>query len=230
MKLTTTRMVMVTVLVVLPILAKPAWAKPCMVSQPFNTFAPNFWTSENNPAPYAQVWASFEFPSACHIIEADWVGGYNPAATPITGWTVGFYNDNSGVPGSPLFLLSVAGSGGEIPYGTGSYCDVNGCFPTYSYSAPVPSILVSGLATYWFSVVPDLTTSPPDWGWGAGPSGSPSIYQCVQGNCGVFVGFGPVGASVAFDLIGEQATPEPSSLLLLATGILGLAGSIYRRS
>jgi hypothetical protein len=214
-----------------PIMTIPACAG-VVYSQPFNTSNPQYWTSEDNQTgTWAQVWDSFEFLVPTMVDGVTWVGGYNGPSTPltITGWSVGFYSDNSGVPGALFAVDNVYGNAGESPYLSGIFCEANGtCIKTYQYSVYFASLDL-GPGTYWLSVVPQLT-SPPDWGWGNSTGGPGSTYQCVYGTCGpASVGFAPVGVNVAFDLIGQQATPEPSSLLLLATGIFSLAGSIHRR-
>jgi hypothetical protein len=51
-------------------------------------------------------------------------------------------------------------------------------------------------------------------------------YQCFFGTCG------GVGVNFAFDLTGNPVsgtTPEPGTLVLLDTGVLGLAGSLRRK-
>ena len=75
--------------------------------------------------------------------------------------------------------------------------------------------------TYWLSVVPDMAF-PPQWGWGTGFQGDNLSYQdyYIGGRSHLDVDF-------AFNIQG--VVPEPSSFILLGTGILGLAGTLRRK-
>ena len=82
-----------------------------------------------------------------------------------------------------------------------------------------------GPGTYWASVVPDLGF-PPQWGWGTSAQGDGLGYQCFFGTCG------PVATDFAFAIDGHPVvgtTPEPGTLIMLGSGILGLAGTMRRK-
>jgi hypothetical protein len=127
------------------------------------------------------------------------------------------YNDNAGAPGNPIATGSFAGNGGETFLG-----NING-FPIYSYSLSFGSFDMAA-GTYWASVVPDLGF-PPQWGWATGTGGDGAAWQCFFGACG------PVGADMAFAIDGTavNSTPEPGTLIMLGTGVLGLAGTLRRK-
>jgi hypothetical protein len=94
--------------------------------------------------------------------------------------------------------------------------------PTYSYSLAI-SFAATGGTRYWVSVVPDLVV-PPQWGWETSSQGNGVAYQCFFGSCG------NISADMAYSLYAQQTTvPEPSSMLLLGSGVLGLAGVIRRK-
>ncbi len=77
------------------------------------------------------------------------------------------------------------------------------------------------MTTYWLSVVPNLTF-PPQWGWAQGMMGDGLAYQDFFG------ARSPLAVDFAFNVQGVP-TPEPGSLILMGTGILGLAGMLRRK-
>ena len=98
--------------------------------------------------------------------------------------------------------------------------DVNG-FPIYMYSLFFQSFDMSA-GTYWASVIPDLGF-PPQWGWATATGGNG--YQCFFGACGPT----SIGMAYAIDGTAVNTTPEPGTLIMLGTGILGLAGTLRRK-
>jgi PEP-CTERM motif len=75
--------------------------------------------------------------------------------------------------------------------------------------------------TYWLSLVPD-STFPPQWGWGTGLLGDGVSYQDFFGVRT------QLGVDFGFDISGKPI-PEPGTLMMLGTGILGLAGALRRK-
>ena len=95
----------------------------------------------------------------------------------------------------------------------------------YSYDLYFQSFdMVPG--TYWASVVPDLGF-PPQWGWATAGNGSGG-YQCFFGSCGAAVDANGNGVNFAYAVDGKPV-PEPGTLVMLGTGLLGLAGSLRRK-
>ena len=93
-------------------------------------------------------------------------------------------------------------------------------FYTYSWTLPVPFAASAG-TEYWASIVPDLDL-PSQWGWGTSMSADHFAWQCVFGTCGAV----EPPTDLAFAL---YATPEPGTLVRMASGLLGLARVIRRK-
>jgi hypothetical protein len=106
--------------------------------------------------------------------------------------------------------------------GTGNETFItNNGFPIYQYELDFSSHDFAA-GTYWASVVPDLGF-PPQWGWATASGGNANGYQCFFGSCA------PTGVGFALGIDGTAVSPEPGTLIMLGTGILGLAGSLRRK-
>jgi len=150
------------------------------------------------------------------INQVQWAGGYfNPAQQgTITGWTINIYFDNGGQPGAQQYSTHIAGTGNETFLG-----NYNGT-PSFSYDVSGLNFAELGGVTYWLSVVPDLAF-PPQWGWETSADGNGLSYQDFLGSRS------QLGSDAAFTLSG--AVPEPGTLIMMGTGVLGLAGAIRRK-
>lgn len=214
-----------SLLAALFLLSVSAWAQlPCGVAnqiycQPWDGGS-NLFASQNDTngfGNFATVYDNFTFTQTWDVESFHWVGGYfnPPNQGPITAWTLTFYNDNAGQPGNPIAAGTFTGNGGETFIG-----NVNG-FPMYVYWLYFNSFDMAP-GTYWASVVPDLGF-PPQWGWASGTGGDGLAYQDFFGTRTA------LPFDMAFAIDGRAVVPEPGTLIMLGTGILGIAGAIRRK-
>jgi hypothetical protein len=225
----TTRIVLLTVFALATSLAGFAQL-PCGVPNQITCLAwdggANLTASQNDTTiggfgNFATTYQQFTFTQTWNVQSYHWVGGYfNPATQgPIGAWTLAFYDDNAGAPGNTIFSLVAGGNALET-----FVSNVNG-FPIYVYEQDILGGFNMAPGTYWASVVPDLGF-PPQWGWATATGGTGTGgFQCFFGSCaatGTDLNFAIDGTSV-------NSTPEPGTLIMLGTGVLGLAGTLRRK-
>jgi hypothetical protein len=169
---------------------------------------------------FATSYDNFTLGATTAINQVQWVGGYfNPQTLgPIMMWTVSFYANNGGQPGGLLQSFVIPGNAGETFIQNDTLGD-----PNYLYTAAVSFTAAAG-TEYWLSVVPDLAF-PPQWGWGTSSVGDGISYQDFFGTRL------QNPTDLAFALYTQQQTtsPEPGTLMLLGTGIVGIAGMLRRK-
>lgn len=190
-----------------------------LYSQPWDGHS-NLLASQNDTQPggfgnFATSFDDFKLAGGATVKNVSFTGGYfNGAPAGINAFTVNFYSDLAGAPGSLLQSTTISGDGSEALFG----CD---SFQCSNYSLDV-NFAAAGGTTYWMSIVPDMIF-PPQWGWAGGTGGDGASYQMFFGTGAAIEG------DRAFTLNGAAGVPEPASWALMIMGFGGVGAAMRSR-
>lgn len=185
-------------------LAETVYSQPVALNWGYYSSVDTIWTAYDN----------FTLSSAATIGSVDFAGGTlgTPAAT---SFTISFYSDNAGLPGTLLSSTTV-GAGSPVYIGNDPQTAV------YGYSASINPFSASAGTEYWLSIVDNDPLNL--WAWEMGTGGD-SREVSINSSGDV----DSEAYDLAFSLNTPAATPEPSGLVLLGTSLLGAAGIARRR-
>jgi hypothetical protein len=193
-----------TMLVIRVLAPSSAKAQSVLFSQPYNVIE-NYTSALGD-----QVYDDFTLSGGGTVNEVVWSGLYLPDY----GYTISFWSDHSGSPGTLLVSDNISGSAGATfsgNYGLGNN-------PIYNYSATLafPFVAAAGIE-YYLSIV---ANSPGDWCWESSSVGNSGVLQFN----GATLNPAP-GSGAAFTLEGTEV-PEPGTIVL---GLFGTAAFLFCR-
>jgi hypothetical protein len=199
----------------------PSQADPVIYSQPSNFPLSAFIFSTNDTAVSnidSRAFDNFTLLDDSSITDLHWQGSFllgEPAQ--ITQFTITFWSNNAGQPGSPLLTEAFLGNANQTAVGNDS-----AGVPTFNYFVDLTTPFhATGGTPYWVSIVADVAF-PPVWAWHNGTGGDGVFFAQIAGGAPVLL----LG-DLAFDLTGT--VPEPGTLSLVGLGLLGLIAQRWHR-
>jgi hypothetical protein len=202
------RLCRAVVLFGLGILTASSSSGAVLFSQPFNEA--NSYYSSGGPG-YPNYYDDFILPGGGTISKVDWSG---ISSDDLTAFTINFYSDNNGFPGTKLSSGAITGDAGQTASGTETIDN---------FSAPLPAAFTAAPGTEYFIQILGTASGAGGFYWETSGQGNGGTISQL-GN------FSPtdINVNLAFTLEGTPAeTPEPNTLLL---GLLGAAAFLVRRS
>ena len=155
----------------------------------------------------------------------------NPTTLEWGEWSLGAPTSFSYEIGTSAFGTDLGSGTVTQNAGNSTFLFTNGFgYGVYDVTVPVTSSAMTAGNTYWVSLS-NATDAAHDGGqgWDIPNGGSGGPPTCNFRQSGVNYGSCGVGGESFTLTSGAQTTPEPSSILLFGSGILGLAGVLRRK-
>jgi hypothetical protein len=174
--------------------------------------------SNTNCGPDCQVAAAqFSLAGGLNVItDVHWFGSYSPSVFP-DNFTINIFGFVSGNPSTiPADTFNIGSTATRTS--TGDNYTYNSA-PIYAYDVVIPATTLVPGAPYLLSIVYNTAgDTSKDWGWCLG--GSTAIGWSFTQN----LGWDETSPNQfqAFSLTGPSSVPEPASVLLLGSGLIGI--------
>jgi PEP-CTERM motif len=145
----------------------------------------------------------------------------------ITWWITG--DDGSGNPNFNNVLLS---RNTALVTRTQTQCGILGTYCEYSDSFDIPGLLLQGGTEYHLVLhngLPTFDTRSEFYWETTNPNGTATGRECDLTTGACYFNWSDNGQEHAFYLTGGTSTPEPGTLALFGTSVVGIAGMLRRK-
>jgi len=180
--------------------------------------------------PNEQVADAFQLSAATSLTSLDWYGDNFANSFPSTvSFVLNLYTDAGGLPtNSPFSSQTITATAVDT-----GITEPDCCSPfvkIFYFSANLPSaVALNGSTTYWLSILDSTGSGNSLFRWANGTTtwmADPENACCFPGT---WTSVGPPRNQAAYDLNPSPAAPEPGTLALLGSSVVGIAAALRRR-